>query len=242
LGYVGDYGGYQDTIPTYCSPYPAWQDSDPETAAHDNFVHFQEGLGAAPLYWMGGPGVDPTKPTTQALGNAWGLGQAKDVLAVMKSQKFTPDDPIIWMDIETQQGWDYFYPKGSEDCNPPNENPAPNITENTWVFDGFFNYIMNDTNYFPGVYCGNVSTNAEWKNWFGNMSLSYDFIWMADDQYTGSPSPANRPTNWCMLSPNQSFCADPFGGQYANEVMWQWSNSLNNGYADFDQINTSTVP
>jgi len=112
FGLRRDYGGYQE--PTYCSPYPAWQDSDPETSGHD-ILSLQEGLGAAPLYWMGGPEWIPRN----RLHRPWqrvGLGQAKDILAVMKSRS-SARRSIIWMDIETQQGWDYFYPKGSEDCN-----------------------------------------------------------------------------------------------------------------------------
>ncbi len=154
--------------------------------------------------------------------------------------------PVVFMDIEIPGNAPSFTPAPDNGWNAVYTSPCSGRVRTNFVapsldravFNGFSDYIRNDTSFIPGVY----SAPGIWAAIFGtggSASIPNTDEWTYTD---GTTSLKNPPSGWCLRG--TSTCAHFFGGvttSSSHAVMWQWSGGggLRNGYGDFDQIDTN---
>jgi hypothetical protein len=244
-GYYGGYIGMAGNWATWqgCGTKVVWSKTN-AAQANTNYTTYHKGVGAGVYWFMGGPGVDPHYNGTTAEAYAWGRAQAARTRYDIS--KLTIKYPVVFMDIELpgnaptftpapDNGWNAVYTSACSGRVKTNF-VAPSLDRA--VFNGFFDYIKNDTSFIPGVY----SAPDVWASIFGN--TSYASI-PHTDEWTYEPftsSLAKPPYGWCLRG--TTTCARFFGGvstTSSHALMWQWSGGggSSNGYGDFDQIDAN---
>lgn len=199
--------------------------------ANDNLVKYHVGLGAAAYWFAAGPGRDPNYNGTYAEAEAWGVAQAKQVIASLGGAFF--GFRYIFMDIENNgtapdgNGWNTVW---NGPCG--NKVKAWYIDANVdyATFSGFRNYIDIHSPYMAGVYSAGGSSYGSWAGIFGGGQIQHTAEWTFTDERAtlGFPngfSDSGASASWFASAPA------------ACDLMWQWSggDGVLNGYGDFDQ-------
>jgi hypothetical protein len=244
----GAYGGYMGMVGNWahwqgCGGKLVWSAAN-AAQANTNFVTYHRGVGTGVYWFMGGPGVDPHYNGTTTEAYAWGRAQAQRTVYDMSA--VTVKYPVVWMDIELPGNSPSYTPAPDNGWNAVYTSPCSGRLRQNFVpasldraeFNGFWDYIRNNTPYIPGVY----SAPDVWAKIFGTGSAAYI---PNTDEWTYqscTTSLKNPPSGWCL--PGTSTCAHFFGGVTSaspHALMWQWSGGGGsyNGYGDFDQIDAN---
>jgi Protein of unknown function (DUF4232) len=199
--------------------------------ANDNLVKYHVGLGAAAYWFAAGPGRDPHYDGTVTEATAWGVAQARQVIASLHGSFF--GFRYIFMDIENNgtapdgNGWNTAW-----------NSPCGNTVRAWYIdpavdyatFSGFRNYIDIHSPYLAGVYSAGGRSYGSWAGIFGGGQIHHTAEWTFDNEqaklgfpWSFSDSGANA---WWFAS-----------APAACHLMWQWSggNGVLNSYGDFDQ-------
>lgn len=213
------------------------------TEANDNTSYTGDTPAPADtsLYWyMAGPGADPNYNGTTTEAEAWGETPAKTAIAHYNSDGSHANNSLLFMDIEEAQknesgdqtssnGWNHVL---TNTCGTSwNASSSIPASVDRATFNGFWDYIENDTSFWPAVY----SSPSYWNETFGTGSAgsipdTYQWTSETDDGVT-NPSPAG----WCQSGYG---CAQWFGGVSSNyELMWQWASNASGDYDQFDANN-----
>jgi hypothetical protein len=241
IGMLGNWAGWQG-----CNGALVYSGAN-ASAAQTNFGTYHTGIGVGTYWFMGGPGVDPHFNGRDAEAAAWGADQAAAALADMNKLNPRPNYPVVFMDVElpgnapaytpaSDNGWTSVYTSA---CSGQVRRHGINPQVDRAEFNGFADYLTAHSSYKAGVY----SAPSIWSKIFGKyggLSNTYEWTYKGD-----TSSLSSRPDGWCLAG--TSNCAQFFGGmsdtsKYA--LMWQWSGGggTDNGYGDFDQIDTSRTP
>jgi Protein of unknown function (DUF4232) len=227
--YIGEIGSYLNSDGCTTSGLN-WVQAN-YNMANDNLVKYHAGLGAAAYWFAAGPGRDPNYNGTTAEATAWGIAQAKQVMAHLGGVFF--GFRYIFMDIENNgsapdgNGWNTVWdgPCGNQ---VKASYIAPEVDYAT--FSGFRNYIDIHSPYMAGVYSAGGRSYGSWAGIFGGGQIHHTAEWtFTDEQATlGFPygfSDSGGSASWFASAPA------------ACQLMWQWSggNGVLNGYGDFDQ-------
>ena len=247
-GSIGMAGNWARTEGCKTGNFLAWSSAN-SAEADENLTKNHVGVGTGVYWYMGGPGVDPHWNGTDAEATNWGVVQAKDALAAMKSLKVTY--PVVWADIELpgilpakDNGWNSVY---SSPCSEKVIHTSVPAGVDRSELNGFANYITSHSTYKVGVY----SSAPVWTSIFGTPATTgavslipntYEWTYLPE---TSSPTGSTEPTGWCLH--DSKTCAQFFGGQTSSSkyaLMWQWSGGggITNRYGfDFDQIDVARL-
>lgn len=219
--------------------------NDPDyRAANTNYFDYHKGIGSS-VYWMAaGPGLNPATPGRMPTANEayqWGKRQAQRAVWALRQSHYRVPAHFIVLDVEipgvtpaTDNGWNHVYEGKCGGRQVTSYIPA-SIDRAT--FNGFYDYVMNETAYYPVVYSG----PSMWTSIFGAGSISkipntYEWTFEA-----ATSNVTDGPRSFCR----GSLCAQFFGGQTrANKhaLIWQWSTYGQQSYGDFDQVAQTRVP
>jgi Protein of unknown function (DUF4232) len=231
--YIGELGSYMNWQGCTTSGLN-WVQAN-YNMANDNLVKYHVGLGSAAYWFAAGPGRDPHYNGTVAEATAWGIAQAKQVIASLGGAFF--GFRYIFMDIENNgtapdgNGWNTVW-------NGPCGNKVeagyidPNVDYAT--FSGFRNYIDIHSPYLAGVYSAGGSSYGSWAGIFGGGQIHHTAEWT----FTDEQAKVSYPGGFSNSAANASWFA---GAPAACDLMWQWSggNGVLNGYGDFDQASAA---
>jgi hypothetical protein len=245
---AGHYGGYLGEIGRWdkwkrCDSVGRGWNSPDYADAQANFVTYGEGLGAAAYWMMAGPGRDPD-PSSAPAATAWGQDQAKRVVSDLSGT--TLSLPYVLMDIEAEtqdslvNGWSESWTSTCSSQELLSHIPARIDRDD---FNGFRDYIKDNTSLLPGVYSAGGSSAHEWNGIFGTSEkLSSTAEWT----YEGATSSiATYPVRFSI--PGTRVRADWFAGSPPParcELFWQWTGgSESNGITNYrvDQLDGNRV-
>jgi hypothetical protein len=199
--------------------------------ANDNILDYGVGLGAAGYWFAAGPGRDPHYNGTAAEAMTWGEEQARQVIANLGGYFF--NFRYIFLDIENNgsppdgNGWNTVW-NGPCGSTVEKDYVAPNVDYAT--YQGFVNYIDQNTPYSAAVYSAGGRSYGSWSGIFGGETPTNAAEWTFTDEQTNLGRPAGFS--------NSGSAALWFGSEPAVcHLMWQYSggNGALNGYGDFDQ-------
>jgi hypothetical protein len=243
-GYIGMAGNWARTEGCKTGNFLAWSSTN-SAEADENFSKNHVGIGTGVYWYMGGPGVDPHWNGSTAEATKWGVVQAEDTLAAMKTLKVTYE--VVWADIELpgilparDNGWNSVY---SSPCSEKVIHTSVPAAVDRAEFNGYANYITAHSKYKVGVY----SSAPVWNSIFGtgtagSIPNTYEWTYLPE---TSSVTGSTEPSGWCLH--NSKTCAQFFGGQTSSSkyaLMWQWSGGggITNKWGwDFDQIDLNRM-
>jgi hypothetical protein len=232
---VGEIGSYENT--EGCTLGGLNWNQTAYNDAQSNLTAHNVGVGAAGYYMLGGPGREPGGfTTTKADATNWGKLQAQE--AVLRITQ-TLGLPVVFMDIQDADphGWNEAF---SAVCPLDGVEIANTIASSLdrLTFNGFWDYINNNTVYFPAVYAAGGSVGSSWNNIFGSsQTLGNTLEWTYVNE---TSSLATFPAGWAVGSTHPVWYAS---APAKCELMWQWSggDGVNNGVGDFDQIDANNA-
>jgi hypothetical protein len=251
--YGGQMGGYWGLRSGCSNSGWAWVESQADSADHI----YSGGVGAVGVYFLGGAGIDPKltpggsldytggTPTTAQLNEAtsWGEQQASEWYntdySINDAGSYL-EQPVIFMDIEGDSGWDGEYSGCQAWYSVTLLNSTYNDQLNRNVFNGFFDWIQdNASGWSLGVYCD----PSEWNAWVSGNNLSTVYEWTNSQLATSQASGSNRPLNWSMSEASADFFAG-LSQSSSKAVAWQWAQYSNTPgqTADLDQVQRSRWP
>ena len=157
-------------------------------------------LGTALYFFMGGPAADPSYNGTTSEAYNWGQRQAEAATNTYNSSGPSIETELMFMDIEGLDNEGIYGTGWNDVVQPCNNNHIVSYgiaySVDRAAFNGFWDYIQNDTIFYPGVY----SSPDMWNNTFGTGSygsIPGTFEWTYEND-TGS---TNAPSNfWALLS------------------------------------------
>jgi Domain of unknown function (DUF4232) len=237
-GTHGAYGEYIGELGSYLN----WEDCTTSglnwvqanyNMANDNLVKYHVGLGAAAYWFAAGPGRDPHYNGTYAEATAWGVAQAKQVIASLGGAFF--GFRYIFMDIENNgtapdgNGWNTVW---NGPCGSKVKAWYINPNVDYAVFSGFRNYIDIHSPYLAGVYSAGGNSYGSWAGIFGGGQIQHTAEWT----FTDEQAKLTFPHGFADSSANATWFAS---APAACDLMWQWSggNGVLNGYGDLDLAN-----
>ena len=228
--YMGELGSYENWQGCTTSGL-AWVQSN-YNMANDNITEYGEGIGAAGYWFAAGPGRDPHYNGTTAEATAWGQEQAEQAISQVSSLFF--NFRYIFMDIENNgtppdgNGWNTVW-NGPCGNNAKAEYVAPNVDYAT--FQGFANYIDNNSPYSAGVYSAGGTGYSSWTGIFGSEPITGTAEWT----FTTEQSQLSFPAGFTASSASPSWFAN---APAACDLVWQWSggDGVLNNYGDFNQV------
>jgi hypothetical protein len=250
----GHYGGYVGEVGLWdewqnCGAHKDFNNTSAEDATI-NYESYATGVGVGGYWMLGGPGRNPNYDGgsgTQAYD--WGQAQATQAANYASGSVYFAGDgagPYIYADIELfsgpnsefNNGW---YSQFSSVCALGNGSGGENQALNLDVFDGFYDYLNNNTTFYPAVYnSGGTSSQYFWPNIMGSKILVNSGKWTWNGT-NGSIS--NFPSGWSVSGGSSaSFFA---GGPSTCDTMWQWSGGGGVGNVTglrFDQIDGNNFP
>jgi len=237
VGEVGSWAQWQGC--TGQSNYYLNQNSADYQDVLTNYNSYSIGVGFSAYWMMAGPGRDPNYNGTTSVAGTWGQDQAVQVYTNDLSS-WNVTWPVILMDIEAanNNGWNAAW---ASPCSTTETANSIADSVDIATFNGFWNYIENDTPYSPAVYCAPVGSSS-WTSIFGTTkNLSHTAEWTYEEETT---SLTYSPSAWSI--PQDGISAQFFAGQstastYA--MAWQWSggDGYLNGYGDFDQLDSKAT-
>jgi hypothetical protein len=251
----GSYGGYIGEM----GLWDQWQNCSGVgndfnmTSADDATINFEgpndDGVGVQGYWMLGGPGRD----TIGVSDTTWGQDQAVQATNYANNSLYFVGDnagPYVYMDIELYSGPNSEYNNGwyssfSSACATGSGSGGENQTNNQNVFNGFWNYLDDNTALYPAVYnSGGTSSQYFWANIMGSKTLSNTAEWT----WNGTNSTLKFPANWSNSSSSASFFGGSNGSPPSNttcETVWQWSGGGGVGNATglrFDQFDGNHFP
>jgi hypothetical protein len=251
----GSYGGYVGEVGTWGkwqSCPGAGQDFN-DTSANDatiNYAKYGRGVGVNGYWMLGGPGRNPNYDNgsgTQAYD--WGEQQAAQAAKWTSNSIYFAGGSAgsyIFMDIELFHGGNPDYNNGwyshfGSPCQTGDGTPGENTSLNQDVFNGFYDYITNNTPVYVGAYnSGGTSSQYFWPNIMGNKTLSNSGEWTWNDP---NSSISTFPSGWSIGGGDSaSFFA---GAPGRCDLAWQWSGGggLSNATGRrFDQFDGNNFP
>lgn len=225
-GYVAEVDTYYDDICGTPGGGVATNPTDVSAANYNNGVN-PATMGTALYYFMGGPGADPSFNNTTTEAYAWGQFQAWKAVTTENSVGPSYRTGIIFMDIEnsenTNNGWSDWY----QNCGHYDPAYAISTSVARATFNGFWDYVYNDSSFYPAVY----SSPLMWNDTFGtgsDGSIPNTFEWT----YEGQTYSTNAPSGWSYGATSAQW----FGGT-TKPLAWQWAiKNTDGGVGDFDQV------
>jgi hypothetical protein len=230
----GDYGGYIGELGAWnvwkgCTSGVNWNQTG-YLDAQSNYTNHSVGVGAGTYYQMAGPGREPggySSSATTAMN--WGTSQAENAVSDFQQ---AVSFPYIFMDIEAADawGWNEGFSGPCSGTETAGSIPAA-IDRDT--FNGFWDYIEDDSAYLPAVYEAGGSGPNSWDAIFtSSETLSNTLEWTYVNE---TSSLSTFPTGWSVDGVGPVWYAS---APSKCEMLWQWSggNGQTNGIGDFDQI------
>jgi hypothetical protein len=235
----GNYGGYIGELGSYsnwygCTSGVNWNQTG-YVDAEDNYLNHSVGVGAGTYYMFGGPGVEPGGYNGSAsTAMSWGTDQAENAMSDFQEGVAFP---YMFMDIESayDNGWNEGWGGTCDDGATASSIP---IAIDRDTFNGFWDYIEDDTAYIPAVYEAGGCAYNSWCGIFTNSeTLGNTAEWTYIDETT---SLATFPTGWSVAGTVPLWFAS---APAKCETLWQWSggNGQTNGIGDFDQIDANDL-
>ena len=229
--YVGEAGSWADW--QGCSTGRNWLQSN-YNAAQANATA-GDGLGAAPYWFMAGPGRDPGYNGTAAEATSWGAVQAKQVIAHDLGNSYSL--PYVVEDIENagappdENGWNTIW---TGPCTQTTSGGSIPAAVDFATFQGFRNYIEANSAYAPAVYSAGGGGYGSWSGIFGS---GFTLRTTAEWTFTEESTNVAFPSGWSNPYATALFFANAPGRcQFA----WQFSGGngdINVYGGDYDQIN-----
>jgi hypothetical protein len=238
----GMYGAYSAEIGTWtnwkgCTSGYALNQTDLNRA---NVDERDAAIPGVSFYWFAaGPGADPDYNGTYAEAYDWGVKQAERVQSdyeqfedrgIRTETKYTP---LMFMDIESQpfagyaNGWNEIV----NSCGKITKSTVIPVNVDRATFNGFTDYLRDDTIFHPGVY----SIPSFWTATFGTGSagqIPNTDEWTPE---TDTPDVTPHPLDFTQGSRSAEWFGDVKAG---NEVAWQWTQTG----GDYDQWDTARLP
>jgi len=240
-GYLGETGRW-DEWESCDDVSRGWNSSD-YADAQANFVTYHVGLGAAAYWMMAGPGRD-SDPARASTATTWGWDQAKRVASDLSG--VTLSLPYVLMDIEAQtqdglsNGWNESW---TSMCGSREARRHISARIDRHDFDGFWDYIKDDTAWRPGAYSAGGRSAYDWDGIFGSSQrLSSTAEWTYED---ATDSIRTYPARFSI--PGTRNNAEWFAGRPPParcELFWQWTGgSESNGIPGYrvDQLDGNRV-
>jgi Protein of unknown function (DUF4232) len=239
----GKFGGYMGET----GRWDFWKGCDSNAvgwntkAYNDAQANFSKGYGVgAGAYWMmAGPGRSGHY-TSASADKSWGSAQAAEALADIGKKAL--GFPYVFMDIEqfgggVDNGWNNAYKSTcAANGNTIATTIAASLDRDT--LNGFWDEIVDDSGFQPGVYSAGGSGAYEWSGIFGSEKLSNTGEWT----YEGETSSLS---SWPSAFSVRGASASWFASAPAScHLVWQWTGgAVQNGSPDFrvDQFNGSNV-
>jgi len=237
-GTEGNYGAYVGEAGSWanwqgCSTGRNWLQSN-YNAAQANATA-GDGLGAAPYWFMAGPGRDPGYNGTTAEAKAWGAAQAKQMITHALGNAYSL--PYVVEDVENagappdENGWNTIWTGACTQTQSGSSIPA---TVDFATFQGFRNYIEANSAYAPAVYSAGGGGYGSWSGIFGS---GFTLTTTAEWTFTEESTNVAFPSGWSNPFATALFFANAPGRcQFA----WQFSGGngdINQYGGDYDQIN-----
>jgi len=194
-----------------------------------------DGLGAAPYWFMAGPGRDPGYNGTTAEATSWGAAQAKQMITQHLGNSYSL--PYVVEDIENagappdENGWNTIW---TGPCTQTIGGSSIPAAVDFATFQGFRNYIQANSAYAPAVYSAGGGGYGSWSGIFGTgFTLRTTAEWTFTNESTkvAFPSGFSNPYATALF-----FANAPGRCQFA----WQFSGGngdINVYGGDYDQIN-----
>lgn len=210
-------------------------------AYNDAQANFGSGYGVgAGAYWMlAGPGRDGNY-TSASADQSWGSAQAARALSDIGTKAL--GFPYVFMDIEqygggVDNGWNNAY---SSTCAANGNTIATTIAASLDrdTFNGFYNEIVNDSGFLPGVYSAGGSGAYEWNGIFGSQTLGNTGEWTYEGE---TSSLSSWPSAFSVSGASASWFAS---APSSCHLVWQWTGgAVQNGSPDFrvDQFDGNNV-
>jgi hypothetical protein len=230
----GNYGGYIGELGSYsnwygCTSGVNWNQTG-YLDAQSNYYNHSVGVGAGTYYMLGGPGREPggyNSSATNAMN--WGTAEAKNAVADFQQ---AVSFPYIFMDIESaySNGWNEGFAGVCSGTETAGSIPGA-IDRDT--FNGFWDYIEEDSPYLPAVYEAGGGGPNSWDAIFGSgEDLGNTMEWTYVNE---TSSVSTFPIGWSVDGIGPVWYA---AAPAKCEMLWQWSggNGQGNGIGDFDQI------
>jgi Protein of unknown function (DUF4232) len=218
----------------------AWDQTGYEEA-DANYASYDRGYGAGAYWLAAGPGRDPHYNGTTGEAQTWGGDQAQRFATVdIPGYDFTNIYAV--MDVETtgspdSNGWNNSW---SSTCNGTAGGSISGSVDRA-DFNGFWNYIKNNTYMLPSVYSAGGGGSGSWSGIMGSSDALAGSPGTAIWTFTGeSPMDLDTSADFPTYFSNSFESADWYGGVASDcEYMWQWAGGdgmSDGGYGDFDQI------
>lgn len=216
-GYIGEIGGWWTILGGGTN---AWNGLS-AAFAEDNH-RLGDGIGTTGYWMLGGPAKNPSV-------NAYDWGFEQGTRAVTEWRNSGSDLRLIWMDVESGQGW----------------LSSASAHTNRIDFNGFFDAVQG-AGFMVGVY----SAPIFWGETFGTGSDSliphtYEWTYAFEYGISSKSTGTTGPYGWCRRG-STTTCAQFFGGQSTSSpcaLMWQWT-STSQGIAspgDVNQIDSNRL-
>jgi hypothetical protein len=193
-----------------------------------------DGLGAAPYWYMAGPGRDPGYNGTVPEATAWGAAQAKQMVTHDLGNKYS--FPYVVEDIENagappdENGWNTIWTGACSQTTTGSSIPA---AVDFATFQGFRNYIEANSAYAPAVYSAGGGGYGSWTGIFGS---GFTLRTTAEWTYTAESATVAFPSAWSSPDATALFFAN---APARCQLAWQFSggNGDVNPYGgDYDQF------
>jgi hypothetical protein len=189
-----------------------------------------DGRGLAAYYYSGGPGADPYYDGTYSEAYTWGEEQGIDAEYMADQHpNVGPTIDTIFFDVDgTGDGWTKVFSGRCGSSNSGDVSGSGSLQRAVW--DGFYYWIFNNTNYYVGVY-----SSSQWHTIMQSHDSVADAMeWVADWGSSKCITPA--PTGWsanCNSNTPGWFGSPPS----SCKVAWQWYGSSTGDYDQFDNGN-----
>jgi hypothetical protein len=246
-GYVGEVGLWDRWQP--CGAGQAFNNTSAEDATV-NYESYADGVGVQGYWMLGGPGRNPNYDNgsaTQAYN--WGRDQAVQAVNWTSNSIYFVGDsagPYIYMDIELYSGPNSefnngWYSQFSSVCQTGNGTGGESQSLNQDVFNGFWDYLNNNTPLYPAVYnAGGTSSLYYWPNIMGSKTLGNTAEWTWEGT---NGSLGTFPSGWSVSGGSS---ASWFAGAPGKcDTLWQWSGGGGVGNTTglrFDQFDGNNFP
>jgi hypothetical protein len=236
-GTEGNYGAYVGETGSWanwqkCSTGLNWLLSN-YNAAQANATA-GDGLGAAPYWFMAGPGRDPGYNGTVSEATAWGAAQAKQMVTHDLGNKYS--FPYVVEDIENagappdENGWNTIWTGACSQTTSGSSIPA---AVDFATFQGFRNYVQANSAYAPAVYSAGGGGYGSWTGIFGS---GFTLRTTAEWTFTDESATVAFPSGWSNPDATALFFAN---APARCQLAWQFSggNGDVNPYGgDYDQF------
>jgi len=195
----------------------------------------KDGLGAAPYWFMAGPGRDPGYNGTTAEATAWGAAQAKQMITQGLGNAYSL--PYVFEDIENagappdENGWNTIW---TGPCTQTTRGSTIPAAVDFATFQGFRNYIQANSAYAPAVYSAGGGGYGSWTGIFGS---GFTLRTTAEWTFTNESTHVTFPSGFANRYATALFFA---GAPAQCQLAWQFSGGngdLNAYGGDYDQIN-----